>query len=116
MKWYAISKSNVLVFKFRSHLHSLVSSTQSQFGQLLNNVPYTSESHLSVTEKTGKSRTYVICKAEVPCPCSRSQPGVQCLFKRHSGEFVTYSNVSCLYLELNVLIFVLKDYLRSFLG
>ena len=37
-----------------------------------------------------------MCKTEVPCPCSRSQPGVRGQLKGPSGAFVTYCNISCL--------------------
>ena len=43
-------------------------------------------------------RTYVVCKTEVPCLCSRSQPGVRGEFKGPPGAFVSYCNISWYFL------------------
>ena len=39
-----------------------------------------------------------MCETEVPCPCSKSQPGVRGQFNGPSGAFLTYCNISCFYL------------------
>ena len=35
-----------------------------------------------------------LCKTQIPCPCSRSQPGVEGQFKGPFRAFVTYCNIS----------------------
>ena len=39
-----------------------------------------------------------MCKTEVPCLCSRSQPGVRGEFKGPPGAFVSYCNISWYFL------------------
>ena len=34
-------------------------------------------------------------ETEVPCPCSKSQPGVRGQFQGPLGAFVAYCNISC---------------------
>ena len=38
-----------------------------------------------------------MCKSEVPCPCSKSQPGVRGQFKEPSGAFVTYCKMGLVF-------------------
>ena len=53
-----------------------------------------------------KSKTemiiYVLCKTLVPWLCSRSQPGIKGLFKGPLEAFVTYCNISCFQISLNL--------------